>query len=116
MILGASNKAGPPISRLRPGSRLDSYGDPVEDWLVPIVTPLRSAEVQSPSSTEYETPTSDQLQNERTLFSPGALDLTAADRISVGAEVWRVDGDPVVRHSLASGIYTTARLRRGVSA
>ncbi len=96
------------VTRLRPGTALDSDGDPVESWLTPDRLPLRAAQIQDGSSEEDE----QTLSGEKKLFAPGRVDVLAEDRIEVGAEVWRVNGVPVVRSGLASGLFTTAHLTR----
>lgn len=114
MIFGSSYGTGPKVYRLRAGQILDSYGDPTESWETPNETLLPRALVQHDSSTETELAKSDEVETEWVLFSPGALDIVPTDRIRVGDRVWRVDGDPVVRQGLASGVYTTVSLRRFV--
>lgn len=106
-----------PVYRLRAGTVTDSYGDPVESWAPADVSRerLRGAAVQAPSSTEESSPAASQLTNERRLFAPSRLDLTDADRVEVDGVVWRVEGVPVVRRGLASGVYTTATLSRFTS-
>lgn len=99
------------VYRLRPGVRLDSYGDPVgDDWDAAERVLLPGAVIQSPSVTEAPDAA---LTGARQLFAPGALDLKAEDRIETEAgEVWRVEGDARVRHGLAMGTFTTAKLAR----
>lgn len=106
-----------PIYRLRPGTTLDSYGDPVESWDNPDRLLLKNAEIQqrAASDAESETPTADVIRGARTLFIPGAADIHEHDRIQDGAEIWRVDGTPIVRQGLAMRSYTTAYLVRASS-
>lgn len=111
MLLTAYRRA-PSVYRLRPGTKLDSYGDPVESWDTPERTLLRGASVQSVSVVEEEGTVRHVLRGEKTLYAPGDVDLTANDRIEVDGEIWRVDGDPVTRAGLASTVYTTAALER----
>jgi head-tail adaptor len=111
MLLTAYRRA-PSVYRLRPGSTTDSYGDPVESWDEPERVLLRNATVQSVSVVEDEGVARHIFRGQKTLYAPGAVDLTAADRIEVDGEVWKVDGDPVTRAGLASTVYTTATLER----
>jgi hypothetical protein len=96
------------VTRLRPGTRTDSDGDPVESWSTPDRLKLRAAQIQDGSSEEADGATT----GEKKLFAPGRVDVLAEDRIEVGAEVWRVNGAPIVRSGLASGLFTTAHLTR----
>ena len=115
MILGLTTGPGQKVYRLRPGSRTDTYGDEIaDDWSNPVPQLISRATVQPVSSSETETPTADQIENERNLFVPGSPDLVSTDRVRIGDEVWRIVGDPFVRRGLASGTYTAARLRRVV--
>ena len=110
MILG--NRRGPKVYRLRPGTRTDGYGDPVEDWDAPVKVELKRATFDDVTSAEEDGVVRRLVRNERQLFVPGKADLTLADRVEIEGVAWRVDGDPVVRRGLASGTYTTATLRR----
>ena len=109
MILTAPAYA-PVVTRLRAGATTDSYGDPVESWDTPERFVLRGASVQDVSVVEEDGVTRRVLRGVRTLYVPGAADLTAEDRVEVSGEVWTVDGKPEVRRGLASSVYTTARL------
>lgn len=109
MLLTAYTRA-PAVYRLRPGTTTDSYGDPVESWDAPERVLLRGASVQSVSVVEDEGVERRIIRGQKTLFVPGAVDLTADDRVEVAGEVWKVDGDPVTRAGLASTVYTTAAL------
>ncbi|QOP65139.1 head closure Hc1 [Arthrobacter phage Phives] len=111
MLLTAYRRA-PSVYRLRPGTKLDSYGDPVESWDTPERVLLRGASVQSVSVVEEEGVARHITRGQKTLYAPGAVDLTASDRVEVAGEVWQVDGDPVTRSGLASTVYTTAALKR----
>ncbi|WNN93966.1 head-to-tail stopper [Arthrobacter phage Nitro] len=113
MLLTAYRRA-PSVYRLRPGTKLDSYGDPVESWDTPERVLLRNATVQTVSvfNPEDEGVARHIIRGQKTLYAPGAVDLTAADRIEVDGEIWRIDGDPVTRSGLASTVYTTAKLAR----
>ena len=95
----------PPVYRLRPSAGSDSYGDPVESWANPQRTLLPRAQVQVPTSTLPES-----LQTDRVLHVPGTADVTARDRIEYDGAIWRIEGTPIVRRGLASGVYTTAPL------
>lgn len=102
----------PPV-RLRPGSRTDSDGDVVLDWTRPERSPIRGAKIQSPDTTETEAPEPGALRADRRLFAPGIVDLRHDDRIEdVDGTVWRVNGAPVTKRALASGVYTLAALVR----
>jgi hypothetical protein len=98
--------------RLRATVAADAYGDPVLSWEEPERTPLAKATVQAVTSTETDRPTGVRLTDARALFVPGVADLTAADRVEIDGEVWRVDGTPAVLRGLVSGVYTTASLVR----
>lgn len=111
MLLSAY-KQTPSVYRLRAGTTTDSYGDPVESWTAPDRFLLRGARVQHVTTVEEEGTERRVIRGETTLYAPGAVDLTRDDRIEVGSEVWRVDGEPVVRAGLASTVYTTATLAR----
>lgn len=111
MLLTAYTKT-PAVYRLRAGVTTDSYGDPVESWDSPERFLLRGASVQTVSTVEDEGTTRHIIRGEKTLHAPGSPSLTSGDRIEVGGEIWRVDGDPVVRRGLASTVYTTASLER----
>lgn len=113
MLLGASLAA---VVRLRPALVEDSYGDPVESWDFPSRIRLRGADIQAVSSTEQEGTARRLVEDARVLFVPGVPDLTSADRIETeDGEVWRVDGNPVVRRGQALGVYTTATLTRAAT-
>lgn len=105
-------RRAPSVYRLRPGTVTDSYGDPVESWTTPDRVLLRGATVQSVSVVEDEGTARHVIRGEKSLYAPGAVDLTAEDRIECDGQIWRVDGDPVVRRGLASTVYTTASLER----
>lgn len=102
----------PPIYRLRATAGTDSYGDPVESWTNPTKTRLRGAHVQASQTDEDEGNDRRTIRDEKTLFVPGAADLTENDRIEIDGRVWRVNGLPVVRRGLGSSSYTTATLTR----
>lgn len=109
MILNAYRRA-PSVYRLAPGITYDSYGDPVESWDTPTRTLLRGATVQDVSVVEEDGVSRHILRLQKRLYCPGDPGLTAADRIEVDGEVFKVDGDPTVRFGLASTVYTTAAL------
>lgn len=114
MLLTAYRKAVTPY-RLRATAGTDSYGDPVESWATPDRLKLKGATVQDVSTVETEGVTKRVIKGETTLFAPGAVDVKAEDRIEVGDEVWRVDGDPAVKAGLASAVFTVATLKRVTS-
>lgn len=109
MILTSYRRA-PSVYALTPGVTLDSYGDPVESWDTPTRTLLRGAVVQDVSVVEEEGVARHILRLQKRLYCPGDPGLSAASRIEVDGEVFKVDGDPVVRAGLASTVYTTAAL------
>jgi head-tail adaptor len=100
------DRPGAPVYLLRARTRLDTYGDPVEDWDDPERILIPGAVIQSVASTEE----GGDLTHTRNLFCRGALDVTAEDRIEAEGQVWRVDGDARVRHGLSVGTYTRLRL------
>lgn len=100
---------GSVVYRLRPSVRLDTYGDPIEDWEHPERMRLRGAVVQS--GTRAEDPDR-LLPSQRNLFCPGKLDVSAEDRIEIDGEQWDVVGGPRIRHGLAMGTYTLVKLER----
>ncbi|AYN57730.1 head-to-tail stopper [Arthrobacter phage DrManhattan] len=113
MILSPSfSGLQPPIYRLRAVAGTDSYGDPVESWTTPTKTLLRGAHVQAAQTDEDDGNDRRTIRDEKTLFVPGAADLTENDRIEIDGRVWRVNGLPTVRRGLGSGTYTTATLTR----
>lgn len=97
------------VYRLRPGVKLDSYGDPVEDLDNPERERLVGAYVQSGQLMEDPDRL---LAGQRKLFAPGSHDLKAEDLIEVDGELWRVEGDARIRHGLAMGTYTAAILSK----
>lgn len=99
------------IYRIRPGVKLDSYGDPVAaDWVNAERVQLVGAVVQSPSTTEDP---DGLLAGHRNLFAPGVLDLKAEDLVEdADGNCWRVLGNPRIRHGLAMGTFTMAKLER----
>jgi hypothetical protein len=100
------------VQRLRPGAETDLRGEAVESWDVPARAPLKGAVVETVSVTDTDG-TRRVLRDERTLRFPRAVDLHAEDRVEIGAEVWRVDGEPLVRtEGLARGVETVAALVR----
>ncbi|QOP65070.1 head closure Hc1 [Arthrobacter phage Adumb2043] len=111
MLLTAYRRA-PSVYRLRAGTKTDSYGETVESWTTPERSLLRGATVQTVSVVEEEGVARHITKGQKRLYAPGAVDLTAADRIEVDGEIWQVDGDPVARAGLASTVYTTAALKR----
>jgi head-tail adaptor len=111
-MLLTSYKVTPAVYRLRAGSTVDSYGDPVESWTAPQRTLLKGATVQDVNTEEVEGATRTLVRGEKALYAPGAIDLTEDDRIEVDGVVWRVNGLPNVRRGLASSVYTTATLTR----
>ena len=102
----------PPVYRLRPGIGLDSYGDAVESWDTPERSILRGATIQDLSTVETEGPTRRVIRGEKVLFAPGLADVRAEDRIEHRGEVWKVNGDPIVKRGLASAPFTFAALDR----
>ncbi|AYN58490.1 head closure Hc1 [Arthrobacter phage Liebe] len=102
----------PPVYRLRAGTTTDSYGDPVESWDAPDRVRLRGASVQDVTVAEGEGVARRVIRREWTLFAPGAVDLTADDRVEYEGDVWRVDGDPATKRGLGSAVYTVCALTR----
>lgn len=102
----------PTVYRLRAGMTVDSYGDPVESWTTPERTPLRGATVQNLSIVEDDGVSRHITRRRKTLYAPGTVDLRKEDRIEADGEIWKVDGDPVIRAGLATTVYTTAELER----
>jgi hypothetical protein len=102
----------PPVYRLRAGVGVDSYGDPVESWDAPDRLILRGATVQDLSTVEDEGPAKRVIRGEKVLFAPGLADVRAEDRIEHRGEVWKVNGDPIVKRGLASAPFTFAALDR----
>ncbi|UJQ86800.1 head closure Hc1 [Arthrobacter phage Reedo] len=111
-MLLTAYRVAPTVYRLRAGTTVDSYGDPVESWTAPERTPLKGATIQNISIVEDDGVTRHVTRRRKTLYAPGAVDLRKDDRIESNGEVWRVDGDPVTRAGLASAVYTTAELER----
>lgn len=103
---------GPKVYRLRASQGVDSYGDPVESWDAPERVRLYRAVIQEPTTVEEESPGKRVVSGERALYTPYAADLLSGDRIEVGGEVWRVQGEPKIRRGLAMGVYTSATLAR----
>lgn len=112
MILNRQRRGAQAVYRLRPTATTDSYGDPVISWTNPSRLPLFGASVGPSASTETESPTADTVRAERVLIAPGAVDITATDRVEVDGQVWRIDGVPDVRSGFVLGVHTTASLRR----
>ena len=101
-----------PVYRLRPATSVDYDGDTVESWDTPTRDRLRGAVVQDVTSTEKDGVVRRLTESERLLLVPGRADLHRDDRVEVGGEVWRVDGDPVTRRSESMGTFTSAQLVR----
>lgn len=112
MILSSPYGFQPPIYRLRATATTDSYGDPVESWTTPTRTLLKGAHVQAAQTDEVDGDDRHTIRDEKTLFVPGAADLTEGDRIEIDGLVWRVNGLPTVRRGLGSSTFTTATLTR----
>lgn len=108
MLLNAPGRK--PVYRLRPGTKLDSYGDPVDDWANPVRVRLPGAKVEHAETVEEDNVVRRVLRDERVLFVPGSPELAASDRVEVDGETWRVNGTPNRRRGLASSAYTTAVL------
>lgn len=106
---------GPPrFVRLRAGTVPDTYGDPVESWDPEHVQrlPLPGARAQVRDVVEEEGLVHRVIRRERVLYMPGTPDVRAEDRIEEAGEVWRIDGDPVVRTRLSGPPETVATLTR----
>lgn len=111
-MLLRSPRATRTVYRLRAGKSTDLRGEETESWESSSRAPLKRASVQS-ASTDEEAGTRRLLRDERRLYLPYAADLRASDRVEINGEVWRVEGDPVVRDDgLSQAVYTTADLRR----
>ncbi|GEB46939.1 hypothetical protein MTE01_28840 [Microbacterium testaceum] len=106
-----AGQAGTAATRLRPGRATDSYGDDVESWDAPERKRIPRAQLQRGPSTETEGERH-LLEDEALLLIIGAFPLTEADRVEADGAVWRVDGTPRVRRSLATGSHVAARLKR----
>lgn len=101
----------PAVLRVRPGEKLDSDGDPIADWGDGASrVRIPGARVLAPDTDEDEADST--FSTERRLWAPGRIDLRAEDRIEVDGLIYRVDGDPVPLESLATGVYTAAKLVR----
>lgn len=99
------------IYRLRPSTIEDYYGETTETWDPPQREQLHKATAQAPTVVEEGSIARRVVvEGERRLYVPGRADLTSADRVEIDGEVWRVNGDPVVRSGLGSAVYTTAKL------
>jgi hypothetical protein len=98
----------PKVYRVRPALVPDSYGDPVESPTASTRSQIVGATVEYVDSEEDGSV----VRRERVLFVPRAYDLTKDDRVDVGGELWRIDGDPVTFRGRASGTYTSAVLKR----
>lgn len=101
-----------PVYRLRPGTTRDYDGDLVESWDAPERQRLRGAVVHDVTSSEKDGIVTRLTEGERLLLVPSAADLHRDDRVEVDGEIWRVDGDPVVRRSESMGTFTSAQLVR----
>lgn len=112
MILSPYREGAPTVARLRASATVDSYGDAVLSWASPTSTPIPGADVQTRTATEDTASARPVVREETVLFAPGAVDLTAADRVSVDGDVYTVDGKPEVRYGLGSEVYTVAALKR----
>ncbi|WWV91842.1 head closure Hc1 [Microbacterium phage phiMiGM15] len=108
MLAGQSGAA---VTRLRPGTTTDTYGDDVESWTAAERKRIPRAQLQRGPSTETEGERR-LLENEALLLIIGAFDLTEDDRVEFAGLVWRVEGTPLVRRSLATGTHVSARLSR----
>jgi hypothetical protein len=107
-VLLTAYRIARPVYRLRAGSGVDSYGDPVESWTTPDRYLLKGAILQDAKSEE----TGAILHSEKVLLVPGEPDLTEADRIEHDGDAWRVNGVPTTKTGLASRTFTVATLTR----
>lgn len=82
------------VTRLRPTTRTDGYGDTVEDWTTP--TRLDFADVAWHPSTTSEDAEAGRsaILSGLTIYLPFDADVTADDRFEVDGTVWHVDGTP----------------------
>lgn len=104
------------VIRVRPVTVADSYGESVglvwdgraDRALVP------GARVQERSTSDSPAlGTPDRRLAERVLFAPGVADVEPDDRIEVAGEVWRIDGEVLVKRGISPrSTFTTATLRR----
>lgn len=98
---------------LRARAAVDSDGDPVESWTNPQVLQLpHGSQVQDRDSVEEDGAVKRLTTTTRVLYVPGRPIVTAKDRVRIGSEVWRVDGEPTVHRGLRGPSYTTAKLSR----
>jgi hypothetical protein len=112
MIFTRFRPDSPAVVRLRATTRTDSYGDTAEDWTLPSWLALPEALVQDRTSTETDGSGRSITRTEKVLLHPGALDLTARDRVELDGVTYRIEGEPSVRRGLRGASHTTAVLRR----
>lgn len=92
---------------------LDSYGDPVDDWADPVLTPIKGAVVQSVSSVETFADGTARTVTTRVLRVPGDPGIAENDRVDVDGERFTVEGLTAVHRGLtARPVYTTVALRQ----
>lgn len=103
---------GPAIYRLTPYTTTDSYGDTIETWETPKKTRLLGASAQPVTEVEADGVTKHILKDVKDLFYRSNYKVSASDRILIGTEQWRVEGNPEVRQPLSTGGYGVARLVR----
>jgi hypothetical protein len=97
-----------PVTRLRPTPGVDSVGDRVLSWASPTRSPIPHASVTSLTSAADGS----RITGRGLLVIVGEFDLAATDRVEHEGRVWRIDGDPLIRRSLASGVLVEANLAR----
>lgn len=98
--------------RLRARVAEDSRGEVVRSWTDPERVRIPRATFRRRSSTELADVDGSRLAADAALYIVGAFDLEPDDRIEADGEVWRVDGEPLVRRGLGSQTFTSAALAR----
>ncbi|MEO2133384.1 MULTISPECIES: hypothetical protein [unclassified Microbacterium] len=97
-----------PVYRLRPGRRTDSVGDEVTSWDTPTSKRIPRAVVDDAQGGT----TQGRIDGTADLLIIGAFDIVSGDRVEYRGEVWRIDGKPITRRSLATGDVVEVRLKR----
>lgn len=85
---------GETVTRLRPTTGTDGYGDPYVDWSSPTRTDLVSLGVEPRPSGEPTQDARNQVVSGYTVYLSSGTDLTPSDRLEVRGDAYNVLGEP----------------------
>lgn len=104
------------VSTVRPGTRVDRYGDEVEDWDSPVVTPIDGCKVTPVAGGPEDQGVLDDraaLTKRWALAAPPGSDIRSTDRIRWNDLDYEVEGDPLLWKSpLGSVDHVYVQLKR----